>query len=392
MKEFINEALIYIVSIIHAIKNKRKNIDSKKIIIVFSGVLGDSVMFLDALRSYMEYFDEKKGYSLSIIVKPGIYSFYAASGLNMKNFVTVDLHGYVTNFKYFLFINRLFKNEFYHMVIVPHMSISADIISANIKAVQKITITNENIKGPNSYRLMRKMVYTSCVIEKGAATELEKMRILANDICKQHKNAEISMIECPPETSKKYNFKYYLIFPLTSTCDRNWGQEKYAEVIHYIRQMGYEVVISYENREKEKVEYLLNEFSNVPYVHIEDNLNMKELINIIANAEMVIAADSGANHLAVALRIPTVCILGGRDNNGVFPYLLQDRLPYEPFYVSGKYQSCYGCTAGGKRVGSKNKICRKRIKKNMSAVCVEEITAQKVINVVYEIEIKKSEI
>lgn len=391
MKELINQVLIYIFSIIQAIRNKKKKNDSKKIIIVFSGVLGDSVMFLDALKSYIAYYDKKQNYDLTIIVKQGVYDFYKAAGLDMKNFLIIDLHKYVTDFKSFLAMNRMLKKEMYHMLIVPQMSISADIISANIVASQKITITNGSIKGPGSYKLVRKVVYTNCFIGERRLTELEKMRTLANFICKQHKSMEISEIEYQCESSRKYNFKYFVVFPLTSTCDRNWGQEKFAEVISYVWQMGYEIVISYENREKEKIEYLTNAFSDAPYVHIEDNLNMKELISIIANAELVIASDSGANHIAAALRIPTVCILGGRDDNGIFPYLSCGSLPYEPFYVMGERRTCFGCALGGEKIGSKNKVCRKRIRKNMSAMCVEEISTQKVIDVIYEIETAKKQ-
>lgn len=127
-----------------------------------------------------------------------------------------------------------------NMQIVSQLSISADILAVLAKRIE--TIINADIKEPYAYNLIRKMVYTNRIIVAKSTTEIEKMRSLANYICKQNKEAVLSVIDYKDKLKAEYKREYFLIFPFTSVSDKNWEQEKIAKVIEWIHQLGHESV------------------------------------------------------------------------------------------------------------------------------------------------------
>jgi ADP-heptose:LPS heptosyltransferase len=101
--------------------------------------------------------------------------------------------------------------------------------------------------------------------------------------------------------------------------------------------------------------------------------SLKELFTVIAHARYLITNETAASHITVAVRTPSLCLLGGNHFGRFHPYqveqLREEDRPYLPKVVYHA-MSCFGC----------NGTCRYTNDKNTIWPCIAGITVEQVLD------------
>ena len=97
------------------------------------------------------------------------------------------------------------------------------------------------------------------------------------------------------------------------------------------------ILLSGENHHKNYVRQLNPDF-NHQIINIIGKLSISEIIYLISRSALFIGNDSGLFHIAKALDIPRVGIIGGGSFNLIHPYnnITNEKLIFSP-------QDCFGC-------------------------------------------------
>lgn len=121
---------------------------------------------------------------------------------------------------------------------------------------------------------------------------------------------------------KVYNFavsteNYIAIAPFTSDISRNWGLNKYIELINFISKTN-KVVLLGSNNEANLLNNSLINLHNIN--NLIGKTSFYQAAEYINNCIMFIGNDSGLTHLALKLNKPIVAIIGGGMWGRFFPF------------------------------------------------------------------------
>jgi Glycosyltransferase family 9 (heptosyltransferase) len=114
------------------------------------------------------------------------------------------------------------------------------------------------------------------------------------------------------ELLKTYDVKpgtYCLLTMGTTTPHREWGVERFARVALQIHKKGIPIVIAGAPREREFIPRFRKIFPH-PFVDLAGKTRIEEYAGFIANSFFSLSCDTAAVHLAIALKKPSVAVLG----------------------------------------------------------------------------------
>lgn len=109
---------------------------------------------------------------------------------------------------------------------------------------------------------------------------------------------------------KKWNLQignYVVIHPGARFEDRRWRASKFAEVADYLAGLGYQVVLSGVDEEKEIIQEV---FKVMVYsvLNLTGETDLGQIGLLIQNAAILISNDTGVSHLAAAFKTPSVIV------------------------------------------------------------------------------------
>jgi ADP-heptose:LPS heptosyltransferase len=137
----------------------------------------------------------------------------------------------------------------------------------------------------------------------------------------------------PKSLQYKMDFgrKYIIIHALSRQNVRNWDNDKWQDLINKLVKLGFAVVESGSDRLGIK---------NIDWFVDRTGLNIQDTADILANCECFIGIDSGLAHLANALNVKGVVLLGKYTykSDGNTEISFEDYMPY-----SGNYQKGINC-------------------------------------------------
>jgi heptosyltransferase-1 len=110
----------------------------------------------------------------------------------------------------------------------------------------------------------------------------------------------------PPELQESQ--KYLVFLHGTTWATKEWPQSYWVELAELARLSGYRVKISSGHKDEIKRAMHLAKESTV--FDVIENLDIARMATLLANAQAVVAVDTGFGHLAAALDVPTVSIYG----------------------------------------------------------------------------------
>lgn len=112
-----------------------------------------------------------------------------------------------------------------------------------------------------------------------------------------------------------------VISPAASKDERNWLTERYAQFADYVIQQGYQVAICGSPAEREVVlAKAIQAKMRQPALNLVGKTNLKQLTAILAQADVVLAPDSGPAHIATTQHTPVIGLYGHSNPKRTGPY------------------------------------------------------------------------
>jgi len=163
-----------------------------------------------------------------------------------------------------------------------------------------------------------------------------------------------------------------LIFPGAGLKQRGWEPEKFARLINLLSGITNQpIYVAGGPNEKANNKYICEQANTPNLINITGDTALTELVQRISSSALVIANDSSAVHVAVAVNTPSVCIAGGGHFTRFVPY--PDDIGIGPLCVYEKME-CYYC----------NWNCIFKTGENDTFPCVNSISVENVLRAVQQ--------
>lgn len=155
------------------------------------------------------------------------------------------------------------------------------------------------------------------------------------------------------------------IAPGASVAERRWGGNRFALVAEELASHGYNIVIVGAAADSQDAAVIKNSVPRA--VDLTGKTSLQEAAAVLSLSRLLICADSGLLHIAVALGIPTVSLFGPGRRKKWAPLSERHR-------VIDKQLSCSPCTTYGSTPPCSQQIA-----------CMQQIIPQEVISAACEI-------
>lgn len=136
---------------------------------------------------------------------------------------------------------------------------------------------------------------------------------------------------------------YYILFPGAGWANRQWPSERFAELAGRLYgATGWKGVVCGGSGEAALAERL-RELSAAPLENLAGKTTLVELAALVSGAAILIGNETSAVHLAAAVSVPSLCILGGGHYGRFVPYCLEDETGRPAPSPVCFEMPCYGC-------------------------------------------------
>ncbi|MEE2745740.1 MAG: glycosyltransferase family 9 protein [Pseudomonadota bacterium] len=347
----------------------------KGLLIVRMDGIGDMVLFRGVLESYLETFSVKREDVIILGCKswgsiaPQIYHGY--------RIVIIDEHAFARQPFYRLKISLMVRKLNVKTAVCDSyfrramMADSLVLISAAKEIIVSLPFINEPTRSEFTYYLSQ----ANRVIDTGPYPTHEIVRhcnflsALGN---RSVKTLE-PIVSWQENSLNQIHFDRYIVLnPGSNEYGRRWPYDKYLNIAEHMLTLGYRVVIV--GGKGEKAGDHKERFGEDDRIKdISGKTQLPELMNVLKNAVITISNDTGPAHLSIALKTPTVIIVGGGHFGSFVPYP-KDATPKGVKFVYEE-MSCYHCFWR----------CHKRKDKFEVFPCVSSVTEEKVIENIMEL-------
>ncbi len=310
-----------------AVKNSSPE---KRILILNYWHLGDFLMLLAAYKEIRKYFPEHKIYFLTNLDIAGKTSYFDKIfdiDLQRMFFRKGSLPGNIIyRFKSFRKINLYYD----YIFNLGRGGNDLTFLAANLKAKNKIGYDQTYVSGikktlwkPIS-KIYTKRVKSGNMHVVWALKDYFLQSIPDYEV--QDDKYYLPKLDLPEEEYKSLKNKDYYVIALGSTNKlKNWNLSKFAEFAEKARTETDAIVLAGAKDEISIGRAFEKEYKGKKnIINLIGKTNLTELVSIVGHARFFIGNDTGSSHLAVALSVPSICIVGGSTFNCCFPYFEND--------------------------------------------------------------------
>jgi ADP-heptose:LPS heptosyltransferase len=162
-----------------------------------------------------------------------------------------------------------------------------------------------------------------------------------------------------PEASALAGRPYVVLHPGASEPARRWSPEHFAVVADYLARDGYQVVLTGTPDETQIAAEVAARMRYSP-VNLAGRTGLGAMAALLSRATLVVSNDTGASHLATALRVPSVVVFIASDPQRWAPLdrelhriVGRDGLLPEQVHPDAVLREAYALIERGMRSGSK---------------------------------------
>lgn len=401
---YINKILIYLLCIffINLQKVYKKRINSKEILVISVQHLGESILFLDALRSLRVFYGKDQGYTLRFIGNQNTIDFYKAFlECDIDEYISIDqkwelgTRNKLSAIKFIKLYRYLSKYKF-SIIINPFQNFWGPILLASLRSEQQYSLYIEGSWGnkrSNIEKYVDNHMANHVVLNKKDDMLLVGYRNLLREVGIIEYQSKIGRISIENTSRHKNNNflsseKYCVVVPGAMEKARQWKIDRYTNCIQYIiKHLELTVILVGSRSEIELGNTILMKLNEqIKLVNLIGTTDIKELAEVIAGAEFVLGNDTGTIHLSASLGIPSLFIMSYKDIGRCQPYVLDevksdDKVPIgiwcEP------RPKCAGCNINSdmldRRIDWINHTCKRSVREEKIFKCLNDITEQQVV-------------
>lgn len=147
--------------------------------------------------------------------------------------------------------------------------------------------------------------------------------------------------QCASEIS--HDEGYYVLFPGANVPGRRWPLDKFRQVAKFLyKETGWRGIVCGGPGDSHLAASLCEE-SSVPLLNWTGRTTVSELAVTFHKAKLLVANETSAVHLAEAVKLPSVCLLGGGHFGRFVPYAVEE--PAMPLLMRAALHKmdCFGC-------------------------------------------------
>lgn len=174
-------------------------------------------------------------------------------------------------------------------------------------------------------------------------------------------------VPLPRDAVQGLPHRFYVLAPGASQELRRWPVERFAALARLIHTgTGWTGIICGGRDDGTRARRLQAAAPDVPLIDMTGATALPGLVDLIAQARLVVSCDSAAIHIAAAMRTPSVCIAGGGGYGRFVPYPGIHLAPVTPPLVAVQPRACFGCAWK----------CPYRPTGSRPAPCIEDVSVE----------------
>ena len=341
-----------------------------KILVVRLDGIGDFVMFLDAARKLRQIFPSDRfqitllGNKLWASLAKGQSCFDEVWDLSPRRFI-IDL-------RYRYQMLKRVRLAGFSVLLNPAFSrnlLWADSIVHSSGCDQRIGFLGDLYKITNLARSLSARWYTRLIrgIEP-TMNELEKNHAFVKALEGRISSAALPLLEVVESIPSELPPSFYVLCPGAGADLRRWAPENFAEIANKMfAETGWLGLVCGSEDDSILAAKVIAR-ARVPLKDYCGKLSLPMFARTLAASKLLVANETGAIHMAAALRIPSVCILGGGHLGRFLPYTRHaDNNGFYPVVVN-QTMECAGC----------DWYCKFKTAKDQPALCVSGISVMAV--------------
>ncbi|HEY0669893.1 MAG TPA: glycosyltransferase family 9 protein [Sphingobacteriaceae bacterium] len=342
----------------------------KRILIIKIDAIGDYILF----RNYIEILARSKKfreYEIDLvgnILWKEIALTYDSKFITRSFFINPD--DLYNNPKLTLKIgNKLYSRQ-YEKVLQPTYSrtLLANGLAGLAAARDTIAFDSDDELNPKYKKKTDRFYNKRIVLPKTIYHEFERNRFFFEEII-----GDKIFINKPSLPIKKTISKSILIFPGSGLKKRNWEKEKFLALINNIlNHTSYAIILCGSRQETEISDFIFAHTSSSRITDRTGQTSLKNMIQLIANAELVVTNETSAVHIATACNTPSVCVQGGGHYGRFTPYPSNTEI--KPVCVF-ELMPCFNC----------NWRCSINHEENQPFPCISKIETNTVLKIILNI-------
>lgn len=335
-----------------------QNIKPKTILLIRLDAIGDYVLF----RNYIEVLKKSQKYKEYKITLIGNTDWKNLSqeldSEYIDEFIWLDRDKFLKDFRYRYEKLKKIVSQGYEVALSPVYGrefFYADNIIKIINAKEKIGSIGDLSNITKWQKNLSDKYYTKLLVAKEEIIfEFYRNKEFFENLLKIKLDIKAPFIYLK---EKKSNFKlpnnYAILFVGASADYRKWNIKNFAEIGKYLKiKYGYEIVVCGGSDDIHNAKKFTRYFDG-EYVDLVGKTSLVDLLYVIYNAKLIIANETSAPHLAIALEKIKVFVLSNANHYGRFtPYPKEISLNYHAIYHPKiekdlnnykKLSNIYGC-------------------------------------------------
>ena len=103
---------------------------------------------------------------------------------------------------------------------------------------------------------------------------------------------------------------YAVLAPTNEFYTKRWLPERFAAVAEWLKARGFQIVLTGAPTEEQRQQLAAVQAATSQPLAALSNLNIGELVAVIADAKLFVGNDSGPAHIAAAVKTPQVVLFG----------------------------------------------------------------------------------
>lgn len=325
-----------------ALEIGRKRSKPSGVCCVRMDALGDFVLWLDSARAIRQIHVSKR---ITLYCDKAAYELAVLSKL-FDEIVVVDQKKFRKNLAYRATILRQLRRCHFEQLLHPVFSRDGDFADGEsivrmARADQKIGFAGSRQERGWRSRFCDRQYTRLIDSPHEPMMELQRNAIFVRSLgVPDFQPAIPSLPGVIPYRSKD---PYFVVFPGAGITHRRWPVDRFAEIVHRTHlKTGWDCIVCGSSSESSLARQIVDLYPSF-VINRAGQTDLAEFISILAGARLVISNDTSTVHLASAVGVPSVCILGGGEPGRFVPYNLGDSSTKVGPQVVHLPQPCDGC-------------------------------------------------
>jgi len=297
----------------------------KCLFIIRTDEIGDYILFRNFLQEIRNT-EKFKNYKITLIgnkVWRGLAEFLDQQFVD--EFIWIDVND-LWGTQFFKTIFGNFKSRSIDFLIAPQpaRNWTADRISMMVPAKNKIVAESTLENTSASTKKIADFFYTGKIlIPENVENEFAKNKFFFEQVCLEKISIETPFIDAANWSTRcEETNKYIVIVVGAGSLKRAWPADNFAEIVKFLLEFpDIDVILTGGKGEDGIGNKILKDVMNARVENLIGKTSLPDLAKIIAGSLGVISNETGAAHMAAALNINTIVLLGGGHFGRFMPYL-----------------------------------------------------------------------